>query len=304
MMAEALHPVRQFVRQRVQEVLATLPPDSELRQLREKLDPAKLSAFEDAVLFLRDRIAGPSLRNAPSPRIKALLVLGKHPRTLARGLTKHEACAWVLQSEHKKPVAWLWSRLCEEHAVLRDVRRPDTIAVVRWVRRLMESPVLKGAALRNRTDILGEAAVGGRVIDRLDEISPGDLFKSPTRTLEMAHQRVLKENWEGPDELIKEEVWHQHLPQGIQILRCFSDLYREGIQMRHCVASYAPRVSEGKTMVFSVQTGTSRSTVEFQEGQLMQHKGFANSQPPPECVAVVLNLLKSAPWERGREYLS
>jgi hypothetical protein len=78
--------------------------------------------------------------------------------------------------------------------------------------------------------------------------------------------------------------------------------------MGHCVASYAPYVRQGRSVVVSIAVpeckslfvGTLRSTVEIDRGRggVMQHKGPGNDVPHDLCEAALRVCLRR--WGLGR----
>lgn len=69
-------------------------------------------------------------------------------------------------------------------------------------------------------------------------------------------------------------------------------LYDESLRMRHCVASYAPRIQAGQCSIFHLRNeddGDLGVTVEVQRPsrRIVQVKGHANRQPSPEELAAL-----------------
>lgn len=271
-----------------------LPPSH--KKMWEEADRDHRARIESALVYLRHGLADETVLEGPSPFVTSWWILGEHPTALGKGLTHREAGAWILQSEHEKPRMWLWAQIVADHPELEKVGAPRSIQVTRWLQRVMGSPERKAAALRHRRGIIAEAQVGGRVVDRLDEIRPVDLHKSPVRTLEAAQQRLVDQEWSGDEELAEEEPWHARLPPEATVLRHYKELRLEGVQMRHCAGAYASDVAEGHSVVLSVDVGGSRSTVEIRDGEVAQHVGFANGPPPDDCVRVVEQIEAEKPW--------
>lgn len=248
-------------------------------------------AMAQAVLFLHRGIAGPALKNGPTPTVTAQVILGVHPRTLAPELTRKEASAWVAQSKHSTASSWLWSQVVAEHPEeLKDTSRPDDTQVIRWVQEIMRDPPRRASATRSRVAFGGD--IEGSVLERLDEILPSDLKRSPTDTLLAADNRIAKEEWDGPDELIKDEPWMSTLPEGSRVIRTFKALRQEGIVMRHCVASYADKVHSKESLIFSLMSTDSRSTLEIRGNQIREHKGPRNEAPSEACVKLAQKVLR------------
>lgn len=60
-----------------------------------------------------------------------------------------------------------------------------------------------------------------------------------------------------------------------------NDLFKEGESLRHCVASYADRVVHNQCLIVFLRKkdGSSSSTIELRDRQIIQHKAFGNKQP-------------------------
>jgi butyryl-CoA dehydrogenase len=71
------------------------------------------------------------------------------------------------------------------------------MAVTRWIQGVMADPPRQAAALRHREGVIAGHVVGGRVVDRLDEIQEVDLHRSPWATIEAAGRRLADEEWGG-----------------------------------------------------------------------------------------------------------
>ena len=257
----------------------------------------------DALAWKIWKIGGPYVQEGPSPDISANVILGVAPKTLAKGLlTKKEAHLWVHQSRHKTPREWLWNQVKEEFPELEEITRvPNTINIVRWVRTMMCNPDRKEAMLRRREGVFGEHRVGGRPVDRLDELQDEDLCGSPWRTIENAAQRILETEWDGQNELIPSQKWHNELPEGVRVLCTYTDLRQEGVEMEHCVVSYAARVRDRKCLILSVQTKEARTTAEVVGGKVIQHLGPKNVPPHASCVALLNKAMAKVPANPYRD---
>lgn len=86
-----------------------------------------------------------------------------------------------------------------------------------------------------------------------------------------------------PDTVIDLSEWPDHAEfKGFEFFKLAtpSMLMEEGRRMRHCVASYIPRVMAGQCHVYSVRHEMRRmATMEIVGGQLVQLKAFANRMP-------------------------
>ena len=262
----------------------------------EQADAPHRRLIEQALFYLKHHIAGEALQEGPTPTATARWILGASLRDLGEGLTRREASLWLRQSEHSTPQKWLWGFLVEEHSELREVARPLSLPVLRWVQECMGDPKRKATALRDRRGMLGEAHVGGRVIDRMDEILVCDLHRSPVRTLEAAQQRLVDQEWGGDSQLIPKMKWHTQLPAGVTILANYGNLRREGVEMNHCAASYAQEIADRRCLMFALKEGGERSTAELRDGTFRQHVGFGNSSPPASCVELLKLVVKERPW--------
>lgn len=269
------------------------PEDARSRVLRAAA-PDRRDTIVDAIVMSLHGVAGPTLHRGPSSTVAMRLVLGEHPHDIAPALTRREACEWVTQSEHETPLAWLWAQAAAEWpAELARASCPRTIGVVRWVHAVCSDGDRRAALLRPRHGEIDGEAVEGRVVDRLDELTDADLRPSVMETIDAATDRLCRERWKGPDELISEATWHAELPSGIRVLRTFSALLTEGAEMRHCAAVYAQRVRDRECVIVSV-TGADgrRSTAEIVGGSVAQHRGARNESPPASCVDRLAEVLR------------
>lgn len=277
---------REIIREEAARLRAALPADGRLARSYERAKRARRDAIDDALIFIAHRIAGPTLDSYPTVEVGARYVLGASLAELAPELTRREAAAWMRQTEHVTPAAWLVAQVAARH----DVALADStpVAVARWVDGVMESTDRRAAIMRRRTARLGEVEVEGRLIDRIDELLPGDLCPSVQDTFAAATQRLARAAWDGPDELIDEEPWHRRLPAGVTVLRTATDLWEEGAECRHCVGVYAQRVYDRECIIVRViaPDGT-RSTAEVIDGRVTQHRAPANREPSPACRALV-----------------
>jgi len=310
-----MHSFERTIIQKVQEVFESKLSlrSSDVYQMWKEANDERKELIALALAFKWWGLSSPVLwSQGPSPEIFSEFILGKKPKDLAPGLTRAEADRWIHQSvEGQKSgevirnlsvkesiISFLWSELVQDYPVLEKVGPARSIKVARWLRKVMDSPYLRASALRVRTrGFIGE--VEGRVIDRLDEIEDCDLRRSPWGTIENAVRRIVDNEWSGENELLPHEEWFDHLPKGVRVLWRYTDLRSEGIQMRHCIASYANRVSNKECIILSIydEASEARSTAEIRNGKCVQHVGFANREPPKPCVLMLENLIRSRPWE-------
>lgn len=86
-----------------------------------------------------------------------------------------------------------------------------------------------------------------------------------------------------PGTLIDLSDWPDHVTEGgfeFFKLATPSMIMEEGRRMRHCVASYIPRVMDGKCHLYSIRSDMRRmATMEIVGPRVVQIKAFANKQP-------------------------
>lgn len=287
---------REVVRRHAQQLLDKYPPHSAVRKAYDVAPEGRRDALDDALIFRHLRVAGPELAKYPTPEIGAELILGTKLSVLAPGLTRKEAGAFVAQNVAKTPIVYLWRecRFTEPRLTADNVRAPGTMAVARWVHTMLQRPETREALFKSRAHRFGEGVIEGSVIERLDELEPGDLCPSVSDTMVRAMEREAAELWEGPDELIPPM---QLGLEGVEVISSFKRLHIEGITMRHCVAQYAEKVNKQESLILSIQTQGQRSTMELTlprgrySGDVFgvaigQHVGRGNSVAPPECKAL------------------
>jgi hypothetical protein len=243
--------------------------------------------IDDAIMWVKYGIAGPNLHQYATCDAGARFILGESPASIARGLTAREAHYWI-HSNYADPLDWIVKTRLDHPGN----SQPKSISVARWTIGVMADPPRRDAALRNRQG-WGGAAIEGRVVDRLDEILPCDLHRSPWRTIEAAVERQVREEWDEDNELSPEKPWHKRLPTGVVVLRHYDKLRAEGVKMRHCVSSYAKDIASEALTIVSIRVGDKRSTAEIgKDGRIGQHVGYANTAPPLECVSVANEIVR------------
>lgn len=277
---------REIVRAEAARLRAGIDPASALARDWERASPERRDALDDALIFRAHRIAGPTLAGYPSPAVGAAYTLGAGLAELAPELTRREAATWLRQTEHEQPVAWLAAQVAARHGV--NVAASTAVPVLRWLDAALGDPARRAALERTRTARMGEVEVEGRLLDRVDALTPADLAESVTDTFAAAAQRIARERWTGPDELAPHEAWHDRLPPGVTVLRTATDLWAEGTECRHSVGAYAARVHARECVIVRVVApdGT-RSTVEVVRGRVAQHRGPANREPSEACLRLV-----------------
>jgi hypothetical protein len=236
--------------------------------------------------------APPAYRTAGS-KILARLVLGETPAQIS-GLTRREAHAWLLTGPWLSPAEWLWHRHCPYPQPFGLGAR--AVAVVRWILAALNDPQRRAALERERCERgpHGEE-IRGRLLDRVDELIDRDLRPSVDATFTRAAQR----RWKEAERLLarKREPLASP-PRWWRPIRCArlllsgADLIVEGKQLRHCVASYAPYVARGTSVIIALDVCGHRSTVEIDRssGQVLQHRGPENAEPHALCVRALETL--------------
>jgi len=263
----------------------------------ERIQPVLLSAVavaEPALAHLATIDPGkiPGYTSYPNipPEIAAHLILGTKPVDLVPGMTKREAHEW-LASGAPSPGPWILDRRCPTCPI----RVPD-LRVALWLADRWRSPKQRAAMLRPRTQRLFGHEIEGSYIDRMDEIRPSDLRTSVDATFQQArkrmqrnYERLLKKKGEP---LAPEPEWWEPSPY-VRLLDTGAELIREGRAMRHCVADYADKIRRGRSVILSIHVEGQRSTVELDREtlQVLQHKGVANSPPPPATWLVLEHYL-------------
>lgn len=260
------------------------------RKARDGGSEAGMSRIAEGVHFFRCGIAGPMVRG-PTSEIGAKLLLGIHPKDIVPSLDSDEACRFCAQEEHATPEEWYWTQMLGEYEYLQQseqVATPRSIAVMKWLRRMLDSPRRRKALIQNRVTYFGEQETEGSILARLDEFIEEDLRDSVSGTLVASVERQVKERWDGPNELIPEPEWEKHLPAGVTLLRHATQLFLEGSEMRHCAANYCKDVAGGKFFMFSIKVGDKdRATLQTsKEGKVLQITSFANKSPSTQTRAV------------------
>lgn len=279
----------------------------EIIRMAEAASPERQMAMAEAAIYFQfpAKIAGPRLQSGPGAEVTARWILGAHPTKLAGGFLTHaEAGQWILQNKHHSPKKWLWENMKAKDEGLSTAQEPHDFTVLRWIQEVLGSPKRREAALRRGHRAFGMDDIEGSVVECLDEIRTEDLHKSPVRTMVAARQRAIKDQWDGPDELIPKAKWETSLPPEVQVIRSYTRLYREGREMRHCAASYGRQIADRTSLIFSIKADEERSTLEIRNNRITQHVGFGNQSPPEKCVKIANNLLNLSPWVRRSEETS
>jgi hypothetical protein len=241
--------------------------------------------------FLKDRPIElcPAYPNAPA-EIKARLALGEKPTQILHGLTAREAHA-ALTAGVVSAEQWLlrntpWRYSC--------VRGPE---VARWLVACAKDPQRRAALETERVERgpHGEE-IRGRLIDRIDEVSPCDLVRGEKTGVREAFERAAQRRWEQWQR--ENEKKHKPLapvPAWYRPIRCArllmstAELIAEGKELQHCVGSYSPYVRSQRSVIVSIcvraRDGVYRSTAELDRKtlQVRQHGSYRNSEPHEIC---------------------
>ena len=253
------------------------------RQARVAASPERRDVIDDAICWRLWRITGPALHRDteyPNLDVAAAYVLGDMGEVMAQadGLRRRHAIRWAQQSRHSSPAEWL----ARELEVIEYTSGEDGIscAVLYWLKRMLDSPARREALFRE-VQVFGDH-VEGQPIKRLDELKRVDLRDSVRDTFVASFARRVKEQWDGPDKLIDVAAGLVScLPEGVEVITGFKNLFAEGLTMRHCVASYAHKISEGKVLIFGMACDGDRSTlaIDPSTGAVTQHCAKANAAP-------------------------
>jgi hypothetical protein len=233
-------------------------------------------------------------------RFQARVALGEAPAALLPGLSAREAHE-ALSLGYHDAVSYLLRDspyVCKSSGV-RDV------AVARWILACLGDPPRRQALLRESFERgpHGEM-IHGVLASRVDEITSEDLPRGVATGVAVAFRSAAGrawENWQREAEtqhelLATAPTWWRPI-RCARLLQSAAELVAEGREMGHCVASYAPYVRQGRSVVVSIAVpecknlfvGTLRSTVEIDRhcGLVMQHKGPVNDVPHELCAAAL-----------------
>lgn len=255
-----------------------------------------LEVTEALHVYYTRNVALPVLwKNRPSAYVGVRLLEGYEPRTLASGLTRHEAASWCYQDKWATPASWLWAQHRDQWPDAPETLNTQLVSIVRWLIRLNEE---------QRASFLRVKKVDGELTpvygwSRLDELLPQDLMRGVEATFAMAEDRAALDKWQGPNELINPPQWIKHLPEGVELITTFLRLVEEGRDMRHCVATYASRIYKKESLIFSLQDSDGRrSTAEIVGTRVNQHEGVARRTPSEGCTTLLQRTLKVLSEER------
>lgn len=235
---------------------------------------------------------------------QALTILGYNPKQIAARygfeLSRKEAKEWFYSccinlNEYliKKHVPKYWYAL-----------RSSEPAVIQWFISVMNDPARKNALIkvRNVAGPHGEK-LEYALINKIDEVKSVDLFNgvssSVNKVFERAAERSTKEKLEwmknNSKPLIKIPDWYPGDTENWKILRSAADLYQEGEELNHCVATYAGYVKRNQSVIISIKADNGdRSTAEIDPKHFLisEHFGHTNSFPTEACRTVAGQLIR------------
>jgi hypothetical protein len=232
------------------------------------------------------------------PAHAARLALGEPPVRILRGLTPREAHE-ALSAGFADPIAWILRGDVAVHGV-------RSVAVARWIAACWADPKRRAALETERTERVAGVDVRGRLVDRVDEITPADLERGPATGVQPAFAAAAARLYSEWEESAKDDERPLNTaPRWWKSVRCAhvlltrKALCAEGKAMAHCVGTYAPYVQSGRSVIVSivirVREDLYRSTVELDRSgppTVRQHKGIANAAAPPVCVRALDVLLR------------
>jgi len=249
---------------------------------------ASIAVVEPALSSLVAQHPGPLCPAYPrvDAAVAARLALGERPAEVLRGLTPREAHE-ALSTGCSSAVAW----------ILRDCAGTEgvrSVPVARWLVACLADPARAEALDRTREEHTPAGVVEGRYTDRVDEITPADLAKGDRTGVASAFRAAsarIYAKWCASHE--RDETPLAAVPSWWRPVRCArlclsrASLIREGRELRHCVGTYAPHVSRGKTVIVSIaiRDGAGlvhRSTVDIDRrtAAVVSHRGASNCEPP------------------------
>jgi hypothetical protein len=221
--------------------------------------------------------------SAIAARYAARLLLGERPADLAPGLTAAEAAAWLREAPLDAPADWLLATAAPDMPVTR--KAISCVRVARWLLACWRDPPRREALIRERAERVAGELVRGRYIDRADELRRADLRPSVAETFRRAGARIAKlmerSMRSRGEPLIAPPRWWRPA-RCARILLSAADLAAEGRALQHCVASYAPAVRSGRSVIVGLCVLGARSTAELDRrtANVRQHKGAGNAAPP------------------------
>jgi hypothetical protein len=239
--------------------------------------------------------------------VQARLVLGHRPEQILPGLTPAEARKALQEgydalSTRKTAAAWL---LKNTPITLIVPGQVDSVPVARWLATALKDKPKRDALLTERVERgVGGAEVHGRLIDRIDEITPADLPNGPKTSVREAFTHAaarMYKQWEKDNEnaegrLIQPPTWWKSVKYA-KLLNTPAKLVREGREMNHCVGTYVNEVRQGRSTIVSFNLKGERATVELSRDgtRVKQCYGAGNKQAPAICQRA-LDVLMRKSW--------
>jgi hypothetical protein len=261
---------------------------------RTRASTDRRDAIDDAIAWTACYIAGPTLVRATDSgeetdreliTARALIVLGRIQDAADNaGLTIAETVAWS-ESAEASPPKWLLAR----HGLAGCVT--ESVAVARWA---IDQQARDPDALRKPRSFGG---VDGSALARLAELKPCDLQPSVVDTLEVSTRRMIRDRWDGPDELAKPAPWESRLPDGCERVRHFARLFGEGSALRHCVGldpQYARGIMQREHEIISLLVDGERYTAQVRRGGVVECRGRANAIAPARVMDLAAKCAKVA----------
>lgn len=238
--------------------------------------------------------------------LQARLVLGESPSKISGGLTRAEAHAWLCQDRVLRgcwlnPQDWL-----VEQTVLRDYAYVHDVTVAHWLLTCYRDPPRAKALCKSR-EIMGPHGelLKGTLLEHCDVLRRIDLRPSVEDTFERCAHRLLraaeKAMRKQTEPLAPVPRWYQPI-RCARLLLTARDLVIEGQEMCHCVATYAPYVKRGESVIVALAVCGARSTAEIdrQRVTVRQHKGPHNHSPDPLCQRALSICIRR--WKENHEY--
>ena len=243
---------------------------------------------------------------------QARIVLGENPASVT-GLTAKEAHTYLsLKARFHSPATWLINDRAPAAAVWVSTERLDSVPIARWLIDRWRDPAQREAMEIYREERGPDGGVvGGRFIERVDELKDEDLRPSVRATFEAATQRMVKE-LEHEAKRAKNQKPIAPQPSWWQPVRCATLLNRpaqfaaEGKEMEHCVLTHMPLVRKGEYVVVSLRVTDKhgvvhKSTVELDRATMhvIQHRGVKNAPPSKLSEKALQVCLKR--WKQKKE---
>jgi len=222
-----------------------------------------------------------------SDKLRARLILGERPVDLAPGLTRAEAHLWLIDGAKEPAYRWLVKGIPGAESV-------KSMPVARWLLACWNDPPRKQALLATREYRVFGTVVRGAYIRRIDEIEPADLQHGASSGVDSTFNRAVARLAKEKEAQISADTkplapvphwWSATRARCARLLITGRDLAEEGKAMKHCVAFYHKYVKRGDVVIVALNVLGNRSTVEVNRktAAILQHRGYANGDPPELC---------------------